>query len=471
MKLQLVKAPTLNTGMPEHDWYTPLNLIWLANYVGDHGYSVEILDGQLLGLDEILDRLDAAVVGVSFDILSIAAFDAIVREAKRRGCFTVAGGHLATALWSELLRSNLDLDAVVRFDGEEALLRLLRSLEGGQQIDDKIPNLAYRLNGEIFSGHIEEVDLCNLPLPRRHVGGINLEHYIGNYQATKRRLSLTFPHERPTNTYSHKGCPFRSNGGGCSFCSRVDPRFRRKTGDQVYEEYRYLAEELGVDYISDFSDSWISLPFVRELAEKYEREGPVAARLRVYGDVRLINQEVADFLRRLQVDTVLLGIESGNEEILRLNGKPVTLEQTLAAVRTLARHGIKVADAYVLGLIGETQGTVRDTVALARQIRELCHTEISYWNIMTPLPGSRVWRILFPEGVPPQFTGCRDYHLDAEKLEQLAVERLCRLGPNGYDFLTTTREEMIRQSPLASAEFVKVRKIPEIQGGYKSAKS
>lgn len=309
MKIQLIKAPTPNTGMPEHDWYAPLNLIWLANLLILHGYEVEILDGQLMDLDQIVARLSGDVVGVSFDILSIDAFDRIVAEARSRGCFTVAGGHLATALGPVLLKNNRDLQAVILYDGDHALLETVRSIERGRALAPSIPNILFRHDERLVEGPIKDVDLLTLPTPRRDVGGIALDAYFANYQKAKHALGLPFKYERPTNSYSHKGCPFRANGTGCSFCSRVDRRVRYKSGAQVYEEYRYLVVEHRVDHISDFADSWISASFLRSLLQHYDACGPVGATLRVYGDIRHVTPETASLMRQLGVETVLLGIE------------------------------------------------------------------------------------------------------------------------------------------------------------------
>jgi len=402
-------------------------------------------------MPEILDRISSEILGVSFDILSIDAFDAIIKEGKKRGCFTVAGGHLATALGFTLLTQNADLDAVVQHDGEEAILGIADCLRRNRSVDDSVPNLLVRLNGKLLRSSVDEVDLKALPLPRRDIDGIDLEVYFRNFQSTKRELQLPFTYSRPTNTYSHKGCPFRSRDQGCSFCSRVDKRFRQKSAEQVYQEYKYLVDEYQVDHISDFSDSWISTPFLHELARQYNKHGPIRSTLRVYGDVRLITPENACIMGDLGVNAVLLGVESGNEDILRLNGKPTTREQILSAISSLAENGIMVADAYVLGLIGETRESVRDTIKLAREIRRICETEISYWNIMTPLPGSKVWHRLNEMGRISEKSG---YHLKARELEQISVDSFCNLGKSGYDFLVDVRELQLRESKTSSAEFI-----------------
>jgi len=451
MKIQLIKAPTKNTGMPENDWYTPLNLIWLANYLIPYGFDVEILDGQLLSLKEIIAKISADIIGVSFDILSIEEFDSIIKKAKQLGSFTLAGGHLATALGSALLKWNSDLDVVVCYDGEEALLGIINSIVSGNNEKEHIPNILHRQRGKIIENYRNEVNLTSLQLPKREIPGINLEEYFHNYQSVKKKYRLPFKYNRPTNSYSHKGCPFRINGRGCSFCSRVDSVLRQKSASQVYEEYKYLVEMYAVDYISDFSDSWVLTKFLRQLAKQYDIKGNIEANLRVYGDVRFITHENVEIMRHIGVDTVLIGIESGNDNILKLNGKPITKKQILSAVKILATKGIKVSDAYILGLVGETRESVQDTIMLANEIRQICETEISYWNIMTPLPGSQVWNYLLAMG---NVDVENNHHLNTEILEQIAISKLCNLGSTGYEYLLEVREEMLTKSKISSAEFV-----------------
>ena len=458
MKIQLIKAPTKNTGMPEHDWYMPLSLIWLANYIFEYGYDVEILDGQLLNINEITNRISADIVGITFDVLSIDEFDTIVKEAKSRGCFTIAGGHFVTALGDTLLKGNPNLDAIVQYDGEEGLLSIIQSLETKGRLNGTMTNTIFRQDDQIFTTPIKNVNLNTLQLPKREIGGLDIEEYFKNFQTTKKNLKLPFKYDRPTNSYSHKGCMFRTNGKGCSFCSRVDTHFRQKSASQVYQEYKYLIENCGVDHISDFSDSWIFTPFVKALSKEYTKLGRLNASIRVYGDVRHITQENAKIMQEIGVETVLLGIESGNEEILRLNGKPISRKQILDAVKVLAQNRIKIADAYVLGLIGETRESIQDTISLSQEIRELCETEISYWNIMTPLPGSKVWRILNPFG--KYFF---DYHIDTQKIEELVIQMLCNLGNHAYEYLLNVRDNMLKSSLIPSSEFVSPKTTVDFQ--------
>jgi radical SAM superfamily enzyme YgiQ (UPF0313 family) len=131
----------------------------------------------------------------------------------------------------------------------------------------------------------------------------------------------------------------------------------------------------------------------------------------------------------------------------------MSISDIMRAVTLLGSHDMKVSDAYVLGLIGETKESVTETVKLARAIRKMCPTEISYWNILTPLPGARAWDLLLRT---EEFsTTCLDaYEFDTVDLEQQFIRKFTKLGADGYEFLMEIREQMLGESIIPSREFI-----------------
>jgi hypothetical protein len=69
MKVQLAiaPAPLEYVKNPRYACFPPLDLLSLATYVSDKCPSaeIEILDGQILGQDQLLDRIGADFVGIS----------------------------------------------------------------------------------------------------------------------------------------------------------------------------------------------------------------------------------------------------------------------------------------------------------------------------------------------------------------------------------------------------------------------
>jgi len=81
---------------------------------------------------------------------------------------------------------------------------------------------------------------------------------------------------------------------------------------------------------------------------------------------------------------VYFGLESGNDETLRLMGKRASVQEGIEAVHLFRRVGIETSGFFIVGYPGETEKSIDDTLALASS---LPLDEISI-NVPYPLPGS-----------------------------------------------------------------------------------
>lgn len=450
--VQLIKAVSEGKELLKDRWCVPLNLVWLGTYLKQYGHRVEILDGQILSTEEIIEKIYAPLVGISFDITSTESLDKIAKAAKEKGAAVVVGGQAATPLATQLLKNNPDIDIVVKYDGEESIEGLARNIDDPSILIKSIPNLVYRDGDVIQETTVREIDITTLHIPDRNLPGINMDLYSRNYEIYG--CEEGYNGFRVTNSYTKKGCPRKINGHGCSFCARVDTHLREKTPYQTYEEYRYLVDEFGVDYICDDSDSWISKPWLRKLADLYNKGSEIPVKLRIYGDVRDIDPESAYLMKQVNVDAVLLGIESGDEDILIMNHKTQKIGTVIQAGELLAKQNIAVADAYVLGLIGENQQSIQRTIDLAERFKKISETQITYWNIILPLPGSRIWdEMLTIPILAAKYFEC--YKFDIEELRRDYIQYFCNLGHNGYDFLMEVRNSMIKECQIPVAEYLR----------------
>jgi radical SAM superfamily enzyme YgiQ (UPF0313 family) len=245
----------------------------------------------------------------------------------------------------------------------------------------------------------------------------------------------------------------RQKGNGCSFCSRVDTGLRSKTPRQVYDEFRYLVS-LGADRIEEFSDSWLyDRKWLRELIDIIDKEGHWGVPVRIYGDVRHIqDEEIIEMMKRIGVDSVILGIESGNESILMRNGKNIKRHQILKTASLLGDANIMTSPSYVLGLIGETKQTLQDTFEIADEIRRRCKVEVGTFCTMTPFPGSKAWKYLLNDpSMHDKYSNT--YHFDIIELQKDFIARFTDLGGNCYclEYISNKRDEYARTRKEAVA--------------------
>ncbi|MBU1200881.1 MAG: B12-binding domain-containing radical SAM protein [Nanoarchaeota archaeon] len=376
MRIQLIKTPI--TELPKVDkWYMPLELISLANAVSDVA-DVEILDGTHLSKEEIIDRIDADVVGITYTSLSTSNIKELAKTAKSKGSYVVFGGQAATANPIDLFRLQ-ETDAVIVNAGEIPLKLLV---ENGFKKLDEVPNLVYR-NEKINRTPQIKDSLENYGVLDRLQGGLNIEDYIAYYDST-----TTFPQlnpKRPTNIFSQKGCPRT-----CSFCARQDKEHQKRDPQKVVQEITILKEKYGIDYLFDVSDTWAKdFHWMKEFADTYCDANKLP--MTIFADIRDITPEKLELMRYCGIDHILFGVESGSNDILRINGKPYTNNTIYEKIKATRDVGIKISASFVVGLIGENKESLHETEQIISRITDLGGVH-PYINVIIPLPGSRLWR-------------------------------------------------------------------------------
>jgi len=374
MKMQFINVPADKFPDP---WYMPLGQILLGNAIKDIS-DVEILDGTIISRKEILNRIDADVVGINYTTLSVKNIPEFVKVAKAKGSYVVFGGHAATAEPLSLFELP-ETDAVVVGSGETALRNLLENKLNPSQS----PNTYYRKNGQIIKPSKQIDD----PLPHsfksfsRHIHGLDVEKYLENYVKT-----TTFPHivaNRPMNILSQKGCPER-----CSFCARYDKKIKRRNPKDVIDEINYLIDEYRIDYVFDTADTWaLGSKWIDEFSQMYSPQIPMS----IFANIRDITLNKLDKMKKCGIENILFGIESGSEKILKSNGKRYSLQRIKDVVKQTTQRGISVSGSFVIGLIGEDYKSLNETTQLIDElsVNEKFHP---YMNIIIPLPGSPLWK-------------------------------------------------------------------------------
>ena len=323
----------------------PIGLASIASFLRKENINVRMID---LGKQDIpLDFIpDIVGIGASTPYSKNAVFC----SKKVRKLFPhskiVFGGHHFTAVPEDAFPY---ADAVVRGDGELAMLDICYN-----GISERIVN----------GTPIENLD--DIPLPDE-----DLLYCI--YKGRKTRLHIV----------GARGCPFN-----CVFCAEHSKVVRYHSVDYFVENLQILAQRYHNNIF--ISDDIFTLNKVRatEICEKILRM-QLDLRLRVFGHINCFDKDLLLLMKQAGVHTVSYGIESGNNNILRLINKKFTVEQASEVIKKTAETGINVNCLYMVGNIGETEETVADTVAFA-----LRASKERWCSFALPFPGSK-----FSEGL------------------------------------------------------------------------
>lgn len=99
-----------------------------------------------------------------------------------------------------------------------------------------------------------------------------------------------------------------------------------------------------------------------------------------------INDEICDAMFRSGVTHVGPGIESGNETIIKQIGKGPrqSKERMREKIRILQKYDWKVRNSYVMGMPGETEEQIMETIEFAKELG----ADENAFSIVVPYPDS-----------------------------------------------------------------------------------
>jgi hopanoid biosynthesis associated radical SAM protein HpnJ len=191
--------------------------------------------------------------------------------------------------------------------------------------------------------------------------------------------------------YTSRGCPAR-----CTFClwpqTYSGHAMRTRSPENVYQEVKWIKENLPQVKDISFDDDTFS-------ADRRHARA-VAELIKPLGVSWVINArancdyETLKIMRDAGLHHVIVGYESGNEQILKNIKKGVTRAQAEEFTRNCKKLGITIHGAFIMGLPGETRETIRDTIEYAKKL-DLESIQVS---LASPYPGTEFYEQCRREG-------------------------------------------------------------------------
>ncbi len=277
-------------------------------------------------------------------------------------------------MFPEEVAADAGVDFVVYGEGEETLLELVAALEKGGGGFFHIQGLAYARDGNVVRTPERPLirDLDALPFPARHL--LELDRY-----------SLAAPDGEPMLTVlSSRGCPYN-----CSYCFKgiVGRTYRQRSPESIVAELKHLKSTYGVRNFYFIDDLFtLSTKRLVTISQMIVDEG-LDIRWQCLGRVDRVTPESLEAMARGGCREIHYGIESGNPEVLAATGKRISLEQVRQAVAWTAQSGIRSKGYFMLGLPGDTEETMEQTIRFACEL----DLDEAMFSITTPFPGTRLW--------------------------------------------------------------------------------
>jgi len=252
--------------------YFPLGLLYLAGFLRERGFSVEIFDGTFSdGIDDfaaILSESHPSVVGITAVQPNRETALNLAEIAHNAGATVILGGPDPTSN-PEVYLQNPVVDIIVHHEGELTLVELLGALFVRESYQPKIrtiEGIAYRdEHGEVVVNPRRPyiLNLDELPLPARDM--IDMENYLEVWREHHGYASVTISVAR--------GCPY-----GCKWCKSAvhGQELRLRSPESVVAEVKSLMEIYKIDRLRVVDDvDGIDRQWIEEWAKVAETEEAV----------------------------------------------------------------------------------------------------------------------------------------------------------------------------------------------------
>ena len=337
---------------------------------------------QRLDLDaclEIAKGFEMVVMYTSTPTLAIDVETARRIKAQKPSTVTVLTGPHVTILPGEsLLFANGAVDIVCRGEFDYSTKELC---EGRPR--EQVDGISYLEDGKVVQtkDRAPITDLDSLPFASQvYQRDLPIEEYV-------------IPHFRHpyVSIYASRGCPSR-----CIYClwpqTFSGRLLRTRSPENVYEEVRWIKENLPQVKEISFDDDTFTADKKHAVA--------IARKIKPLNVSWVINArancdyETLKELRDAGMHHVVVGYETGNEQILKNIKKGVTKAQAIEFTRNCQKLGITVHGAFVLGLPGESRETIKETIAYAIDL-DLTSIQVS---LASPYPGTEFYDMAVKQG-------------------------------------------------------------------------
>ncbi len=384
--------------------------IWaglLANFARKHGYSVDIVDAEALGLSyeetvkKITERKPMLTVFVvygqqpSASTQCMPAAGDVCRLLKQTApeFKTIFMGTHSSALPERTLREEAT-DFVCQGEGPLTILDLLTALKNKATSFKGIPGLWYKEEGKPMSNppalKLKELDT---ELPGMAWDLLPMDRYKAHNWHCWDHINDRKPY---ASLYTSLGCPYK-----CSFCCINAPfggsGIRYFSPEHTIKEIDILVNKYGVKNIKIADEMFVLNPHhVLGLSDLIIERG-YDLNIWAYARVDTVKDKFLEKMKKAGFNWFGIGVESGSKFVRDGVEKGRFGDAEIRAIiNKIREYGINVGANYIFGLPDDTIETMQETLDLALSL----NTEYANFYSAMAYPGSPLHRMATEKKIP-----------------------------------------------------------------------
>ncbi len=388
--------------------WAPLGLLYIASLLESNGHQVKIFerriagrkaDNPVTGYIESADNLFLKeVFDFSPDIAGITATTPLIMDAfhtaslvKRcnKNIFVVIGGAHATAEPFLTLEQSSDIDAVVRGEGENPILKIA----GGVGLD-KIEGIVFRLGQKLVANGLSNVieDLDRLSFPAWHL--LDRDFYF-----SANGMLIRGYYGIGATIITARGCPC-----SCAFCQSAQIRQSNKgkyirfhSPEYVIKEIKYLIDKYNIELLVFAEDIFsIDSGRISRICDMIIESG-LHKRLKFAANLRvdMVDEKLLAKLKEANFVRLIYGCESGSDRTLRNMRKNTSVEKNTLSICLTKKFNISAEANIIIGLPGEEKDDILRTADFLKKAKP----DMINRGKLYPIPGTHYYSKFIEDGI------------------------------------------------------------------------
>ena len=357
--------------------YPAIGVGYIGNYLEQSiGVTPAIYDAKLARktIEQTIEdvvALKPKIVGLSAmtHIVKIAAHISFEIKKQLPETITVLGGFHATFLPEQTLQEFPTFDYLSVGEGEMAWSKFANAILNNNGSSKNIKGMWYEKNGKVENmgrGEIPKT-LDELGEPGWHLFDQEIIHKYAN----------------DIPIIGMRGCPF-----SCNFCSRPYGQLvRLRTPKLIVDEIEKNQKRYNINYFDFWDETFtINKPHTQALCKEIiKRKLNIEYFCQTHANT--FDFETAKIMKESGCNYAGLGVESGNDEILKKMNKGAKKVNILAARKILKDVNIRTCCFMIFGHPNETIKTIFDSIRFAAKV----NCEQTAIGIMVPYPGTEIY--------------------------------------------------------------------------------
>jgi radical SAM superfamily enzyme YgiQ (UPF0313 family) len=350
------------------DYYWPPQDLLILSGLLSKEFDIYVIDGifEKISLEKIVEFIENKKIETLIFTTGTATlkFDKefIEKIKEKTGVYTIASAGILKYT-PELFFKKLNfLDAIFTDFTEREIIEFLKNRKSEKQWN----TIYYKKDKQIISPIKKYNRIFSYPPPLLEL-----------FPYKKYKIPIAKKHPFAV-VITSLGCPYK-----CRFCTIANYGVKYREIENVIEEFEKLKkmnikEILFQDPTFTVNSKYLTSLLNKMIEKKYNFS------FSCNSDINSMNEEKIKLLKQAGCHTVNIGLESGDDNILKLYNKQLNTKKAVEIVNLFKKYKIRTLGYFIIGLPGETGETIKKTIDFALSL----DVDYASFAIATPDVGS-----------------------------------------------------------------------------------